>query len=159
MGIDEGRPPMKPRFTIAQAMIWTAVIAINTGLVRAFVVQEMFYGGILIFFALQVGLWRLLRNRGRARRFWLGFEVAGATAVVALFLCEGFPESALNRMLMWYTDFSLNLGFLHLPSTLADRLDEHWDLFLAVVYFVPEFALAVLGGSIAFVVVPSDQRP
>jgi hypothetical protein len=52
----------------------TAVLAVNAGLVRAFVVQEMFYGGILIFIALQVGLWLLLRSRGRVRGFWLGFE-------------------------------------------------------------------------------------
>jgi hypothetical protein len=65
---------LRPRFTIARWMGLTAVLAVNAGLVRAFVVQEMFYGGILIFIALQVGLWLLLRSRGRVRGFWLGFE-------------------------------------------------------------------------------------
>jgi hypothetical protein len=82
----------RSRFTIARCMIWTAVLAVNAGLVRAYVVQEMFYGGILIFIALQVGLWCLLHSRGLAHNFWLGFEVSGVFAVLAMFSCEVFPE-------------------------------------------------------------------
>jgi hypothetical protein len=139
----------RPRVTIARWMGLIAVLAVNAGLVRAFVVQEMFCGGILIFIALQVGLWCLLRSRGWVRRFWIGFEISGVAAVLALFSCEVFPDSALNRLLMTYTDIAANLAFSHLPTPLADHLDECWDLFLAVVYFMPELTAALLGGTIA----------
>ncbi len=126
-----------------------AVVAVNATLVRAFVVEEMFSGGILIFIALQAGLWCLFHSRGRARSFWLGFEVSGALAVLAMFASELFPASLLNRLLMWYTDIATNLAFSRLPTALADYLDEHLDQFLAVVYFAPELIAALLGGMIA----------
>ena len=43
------------RFTIARLMVITAVLAANAGLVRAFVVEEMSYGGIFIFIDLLCG--------------------------------------------------------------------------------------------------------
>jgi hypothetical protein len=141
---------IRPRFTIARWMNWTAVLAVNAGLVRAFIVQDMFGGVILIFGALQVGFWCLRHSHGRARRFWLGFEISGVSAVLALVLCEIFPDSAPNRLVMSYLDFAGNLAFSHLPAWLSDYyLDEHWELFLAVVWFAPEWAAAILGGVIA----------
>jgi len=137
----------------------TAVLAVNAALVRAFVVEEMFYGGILIFIALQVGLWCLVHSRGRLRRFWLGFEISGIAAVLLLFSCELFPGSPLNRLVMSYTDIAVNLGFSRLPTPLADHLDDHWDLFLAVVYFVPELVAALLGGMIAACLVRMGRIP
>jgi hypothetical protein len=137
----------------------TAILAVNAALVRAFVVQEMFYGGILMFVALQLGLWCLLHSRGRLHRFWLGFEVFGMTAVLLLFSCELFPSSPLARLVMSYTDVAANLALTHLPIRLADHLDERWDLFFAVVYFVPELVAALLGGMIAACWVLRSQRP
>lgn len=64
----------RPQFTIARSMGLIAILAVNAALVRALVVDEMFYGVLLIFIALQFGLWRLPRSRGRLRRFWWGFE-------------------------------------------------------------------------------------
>ncbi len=139
----------RPRFTIAQSMGLAAVFAVNAALVRAFVVEEMFYGGILIFIALQAGFWCLLHSRCRARSFWLGFEISGALAVLAMVACEAFPGSLLNRLLMLYTNIATNLAFSHLPTPLADYLDEHLDQLLAVVYFAPELVAALLAGMIA----------
>src|SRR4051795_4207971 len=85
------RPMRRPRLTIARWMGFTAILAVNAGLVRAYVVQEMFCGGILIFMALQLGLWCLLHSQGRLRHFWSGFEVAGMVAVLVLSWCEFFP--------------------------------------------------------------------
>jgi len=127
----------------------TAVLAVNAALVRAFVIDEMFCGGILIFIALEAGLWCLLHSRGRARSFWLGFEVSGALAVLAMFACEVFPDSLLTRLLLAYTGSATNLAFLYLPTGLADYLDENQDHLLAVVYFAPEVVAALLGGTIA----------
>jgi hypothetical protein len=64
------------RFTIAQWMICTAVVAVNAGVLRAFFVHGELYGAILIFWAIQVGFWRFLRSRGRVRRFWAGLQGA-----------------------------------------------------------------------------------
>jgi hypothetical protein len=156
--IDESREPMRrPRFTIAQWMGWTAVLAVNASLVRAFVVQEMFYGAILIFMALQVGRWCLLRSRGQARRFWLGFDVAGVLVVLALFWCDGSPQA--NQLLNSYVEIHANLAFSHLPDSLVDLIDEHWGLFLAVVVFPPELVVALLGGAITTIVARAGQRP
>jgi hypothetical protein len=136
------------RFTIAQWMGLTAVLAVNGALVRAFF-QGMFEGGILIFIALHAGLWCLFHSGGRAYSFWLGFEVLGALAVLAMFACEVFPDSLLNRLLMSYTDIAANLAFSHLPTPLVDYIDEQQGRLFAVVYFAPELVAALLGGMIA----------
>jgi hypothetical protein len=140
----------RPRITIARLMVVVGIIALNAALLRAFFVQEMFSGGILSFFALQAGLFCLLRSRGRVRRFWAGFEVSGTLAVMALFSCEFFPGSALSRLVMSYTDFIVDLVIFRLPfSTSYLLLDAHIDCFLAVVYFIPELFTALLGGLLA----------
>jgi hypothetical protein len=151
---------MKPfRFTIARWMVATAVLAANAGLVRAVVVEEMFHGAILILIALQVGLWCLLRHRGRVRRFWLGFEISGVASVLALFGGEVVPGSALSRLLMWYTNNAYNFVFAHLPTPVDDAVMEHQDWFLVVVYFLPEFVVAVLGGLLTVCLPRMSQRP
>jgi hypothetical protein len=149
----------RPRFTIARGLGLTAVLAVNAALLRAFIIQEMFIGGILIFVALQFGLWCLLHSRGMLRRFWWGFEISGTAAVLVLFSCDFFPGSPLNRLVMSYTGIAANLAFSHLPTPQADHLDEHWDLFLAVVYFVPELVVALLGGLTAACLVLTGLTP
>lgn len=139
------------RFTSRRWAVAIGVLAANAGLVRAFFVQEMFSGVILILFALQVGLWRLLRSGGRARRFWQGFEVAGAASVVVLFLCEEvFPDSMMNRLLgQYYVENAFDFVFSYLHPSIDDLVMEHQDGFLVVAYFLPELAVAVLGGLLA----------
>jgi hypothetical protein len=138
----------RPRMTIARLMCAIMIIALNAGLIRAFFVQEMFYGVILMFFAMQVGLFRLLRSRGRARRFWVGFELAGIAMVLALFWAEFFPDSALNKGVSAYIEFAMNMviGTPHLPTALDDFLMDHQVLLLVVVCFPPELVVALLGG-------------
>ncbi|WP_435015398.1 hypothetical protein TA3x_002936 [Tundrisphaera sp. TA3] len=136
----------RPRLTIARWMGLTAIVATSLALVRAFLVHEMFCGGILIFMALLVGLWNLPGSSGRRRRFWLGFEASGVAAVLLLFSCEYFPDAALNRLVLRYTMGAGSLAYAILPEPYEDRLDQSWEIFLAVVYFVPEFLVAMLGG-------------
>ena len=151
---------MKPqRLTIARWMGLIAVLSVNAALVRAFVVQEMFIGGILIFMALQLGLLGFLRSRGRHRRFWLGFEVSGMAAVLALFSCEFLPDSPMNRMVLSYTSTVEELAFTHLPTPLSDYLDEHQDMLLVIAYFMPELIVALLGGMIAACLLPGLPTP
>jgi hypothetical protein len=147
------------RTTIRRWMGVIAILAVNAGLVRAFVVQEMFYGGILIFLALQVGLWCLLHSRGRLRRFWMGFEICGAASVLLLFSCEFFPDTPLARLVMAYTEIAATQAFLHLYTPLADHFDEHQDQLLAILYFIPELFAALLGGTIAAWLLPGGSLP
>ena len=145
---------MRLQYTIARGIGLIAIIAINAALIRSFFVQEMFCGLILIFFALQVGLGCLFRSRGRSRRFWLGFETAGAMTVLSLFASEIFPDLSISQMLIkwltWHTNIAAALAWEHLPSPLYDSLfDDYNDLFLAVIDFLPELFTALLGGFFA----------
>ena len=138
---------MRPfRFTIAQGMGLTAALSAERRARACLCLPADVRSAILIFIALQVGLWCLRCSAGTVRRFWLGFEVIGVSSIAAMFACEVFPDSALNRFLMSYVDFATNLAFLHLPVPLADHVDEHQDQLLAVVYFIPELVAALLGG-------------
>jgi hypothetical protein len=155
-----GRIPMKPRrLTIARWMGLIAVLSVNAALVRAFVVQEMFIGGIAMFMVLQLGLLCFLRSRGRHRHFWLGFEVFGMAAVLVLFSCEFFPDSPMNHMVNSYTFEAASLAYTNLPTPLGDHLDEHPDQLLTVLYFAPELVAALLGGLIAACLPPTSPRP
>ncbi len=137
----------KPRITIARLMAAIFIIALNAGLIRAFVVQEMFCGGILMFFAMQAGLFFLLRGRGRSRQFWIGFEILGGISVIALYSCEVFPDSVLNRIVSAYTEFADYLTWSLLPDWASSILfDDHNDWYLASVYFLPELGIALLSG-------------
>ena len=102
--------------------------------------------GFLIFFALQLGLWRYLSTAGRRRRFWLGFEVCGLAATVALTTLFG-SDIDFND---WYTGAASDLAYLCLPARVDAMLThEHWDWFLAIIYFLPELLAAALGGLLA----------
>src|SRR5207253_9323164 len=100
----------------------------------------------LISFALQLGLWRYLSTGGRRRRFWLGFEVSGLTATLALLTLFG-SDIDLNN---WYTDAASDLSYFCLPARVDVMLtNEHWDWFLAIIDFLPELLAAALGGLLA----------
>lgn len=141
------------RFTISRCMAATAVLGGNIGLIRAYMVAEMkgehldlFDFIFLIFFALQFGLWRYLRTQGRRRRFWLGFEVSGLAATLAV---STLLESDID-LNNWYTGAALDLSYFCLPARIDGILaNEHFDWFLAIIYFLPELLAAALGGLLA----------
>jgi hypothetical protein len=141
------------RITIARCLGWTAILAVNMALLRSFVVgRPVFEGGDLIFVALQVGLWCLFRSRGRLRCFWAGFVVPSMAAIVVLLL---WPEPMLDRLMLPYRDFADELEVTYLPTSLSGSLgNELWELHLAVVYFVPVFVAALLGGMIVAWLIP-----
>jgi hypothetical protein len=150
-------------FTISQWMAATAALGLNIAWVRAYLLAEMsgdanlFDFGFLIFFALQLGLWRYLRTVGGRRRFWLGFEVCGLSATLALLILFDMNMDLFN----WYTGAASDLSYFCLPAQVDAILSNtHWDWFLAIVFFLPEFLAAVLGGLVAAYVFkrPSGQR-
>ena len=134
------------RFTISRWMAVTAVLGLNIGLVRAYMLAEtggehmdLFDFGFLFVFALQLGLWRYLRTEGRHRRFWLGFQVSGLAATLALSIVLG-SDIDLNN---WYTGTASDLAYFCLPARVDVQLtNEHWDWFLSIIYLLPELLAA-----------------
>ena len=117
----------------------------------------MLLGGDLIFVALQVGLWRLFRSRGRLRCFWWGFVVTSMAAGVVLLLRL---DGRVDRFMTPYTDFIDELETTYLPTSLSGSLgNELWELHLDVVYFVPAFVAALVGGMIAACLIPRGLTP
>jgi glycerol uptake facilitator-like aquaporin len=140
------------RFTISRWMAATAVLGLNIGLARAYMLAEKrgehldeFDFGFLIFFALQFGLWRYLSTRGRRRRFWLGFEVSGLAATLALLTLLDSDIDLTN----WYWNAASDLSYFCLPARVDVMWNEHFDWFLAIIYFLPELLAAALGGLLA----------
>jgi hypothetical protein len=129
-----------------------AVFGANVAVVRVYLLAETngkhldpFNFGFLMFFALQLGLWRCLRTQG-SRRFWLGLVAAGLAATAALLIILGGDIELDN----WYTGASSDLTYFCLPAPVDVMLtNEHWDWFLAIIYFLPELLAAVLGGLLA----------
>lgn len=149
----------RARFTIAWWMAATAVLGVNIGLVRAYLLAEgrgehldLADHVVLILFPLQFGLWRYLSTQGRRRRFWLGFLASGLAATLALPILLSSPAlSGSNGDLNdWYTEFMSELSYFYLPVRVDAFLShEHWDWFLALIYFLPEFFAACFGGLLA----------
>jgi hypothetical protein len=139
------------RFTISRWMAATAVLGLNIGLVRLMLgaiagsgERELFDACFLIFFALQLGLWRYLSTRGRRRRFWLGFVISGLAAPLVL----GTLLSSTD-LIDWYWGAASDLCYLCLPARVDDWLMQNWDWYLAIIYFLPELFAAALGGLLA----------
>jgi hypothetical protein len=141
------------RLTIAWWMAAIMVLGVNIGVVRAFVTAEargvnldLFDLDFLMFFALQVGLWRYLNTTGSRHRFWLGFEIAGIAATLALAVVFEINLEMNN----WYTGVATDLSYGCLPARLDAMLtNEHWDWFLVLIYFPPELLAAAIGGLLA----------
>ncbi|WP_422929620.1 hypothetical protein [Singulisphaera sp. PoT] len=137
------------RFPLKQGLVMIAIIGLNASLLRSFFLHEMFIGAIILMALLQVGVWLFLKSRGRWRRFWAGFEAAGVASIIYLIWCEYQPSSMGNRVVILYTDFVSNLAYAHVAASWEDSLEANWNLFLVVVYFLPELVAAILGGLIA----------
>ena len=74
-----------PRVSIVKLMLIVGIAALNLAAVRILFLynSEMLIGVAPIGLALQFGIFRLMRSRGRGRAFWVGFVVCGLTAMMA----------------------------------------------------------------------------
>jgi hypothetical protein len=149
----------RPRFTIGRCMGWIAILALNAGLVRAFLVEQMFTDVILLLFVLQFALWCVIRCQGQSRSYWIGLGISGLLVVAALFCGAQYPDSALNGLVKSYVWHSEYLAFAHASESIDHLLNLHLDLVFAVVYFVPELAIVVAGGVIAAALGHFGRRP
>ena len=150
----------RPQFTIGRLMLAILVIAFNAGLIRSFS-QGMFSGVILLFFAMQVGLFLGLRSHGRARRFWVGFEGAGIALILAMFCLESFPDSALSQCVSDSIGFAMDsvVESPHIPAACCHFSHVPPGCPLRGIVFPPEFAMAMLGGLFAMWLAPDcDTR-
>ena len=93
-----------PRISIAGMMAAVAVVALD-----CFVLVMTDGGGVLLVgLILTVGFVCWWRGRGKGRRFWFGFEVAGLAAVLASI---GFMQTSNELIFQWPT-YLLN----HVPT-------------------------------------------
>jgi hypothetical protein len=107
---------------------------------------DLFDGSFLMLFALQFGMRRYLSTAGSRRRFWLGFVAFGLAATVALTTLFGSDTDFGD----WYTGAASDLAYFCLPARVdAILTHEHWDWFLAIIYFLPELLAAALAGLLA----------
>jgi hypothetical protein len=87
-----------------------------------------------------------LRTKGRHRRFWLGFMVSGLAATVALIYLFRSDLDLLNS----YSGAASELAYYILPRRIDVALStNHWDCFLAIIFFLPSLLSAFIGGLLA----------
>jgi hypothetical protein len=150
-----GGNAMKPtQRSIAWLMAVVAMIAIYTSSVRALHAYnaDLAQGLALTGLALQIGVFRSIRSRGRVRSFWVGF-VASASATMLTFAWGiACPDSALSQMLIFYTKYA---------NRYVNYVTHVWDFYnrtqvypvlvvaLAVIWSVPQLFLALVVGLLA----------
>jgi len=87
-----------------------------------------------------------LSTGGKRRRFWLGFEFSGIAATLALMTLMESDIDLMNS----YTGAASDLSYFCLPAPVDVMLtNEHFDWFLAIIFFLPELLAAALGGFLA----------
>jgi hypothetical protein len=150
--------PMKmPQFSIAGLMAVVCSVATTIAGARAVYAYHpasptfapLLLGVPLIAFAVQLGLWRAVRGRGRARDFWAGFVAFGflsAGTFAAAFIW--FPESMETPLFVWGAYYEL-MGvalFWVLPSWLISQHPLVWTFSATALLFLPQIIIASTGG-------------
>jgi hypothetical protein len=168
-----------PRLLVRTVMIVVAVVAIDFTAIRAIFSKSMAFGIGLqalittmpIGLALNIGLLRICRTRGRTRAFWVGFLVCGTIAMTSsawaaltpagsVLSTTGAPNKILDGSRMWflwnsYFVFTVNcleaLRF-DIRSFTPRSLDEPgigYITIVGVMAFIPQLAIALVGGLVA----------
>jgi hypothetical protein len=150
---------------IARLMLVVAIVAIDCGLVRLFVIGGMGLGGVLVTsLAFSVGLLGAILARGPARRFSIGFVIA--TVVGVLFLSAAvevlWPDT-VGSLFTRYVGGAIAWARRTLPRWGLRTETEHpggWSrdasfVFLLVIDLamsLPILIVAFLGGLLALAV-------
>lgn len=149
-----------PRLTIANLMVAVAVVAVDFVSVRAFFASRSFVPspaweglllGVPLFgLALQIGLFRLVRSRGRGRSFWGGFVVSGlVTATIFVGTFAFFPDSADTIPFYWvayYYELAGGLLYQLLPPHVLAQFPLIWWFGTSIMLFLPQLLIALSGG-------------
>jgi hypothetical protein len=82
--MEHDRPRWRFRLTVGSMMVFVVVASLNLAAARALFAQSLllFAAEAPVGLAMQFGLYRLIRSRGRSRRFWDGFVVVGFIAML-----------------------------------------------------------------------------
>lgn len=138
-------------------MAATVVLAIDTAMLRAFLNGYRFFSIILMFFTLQVALCFLLRTRGAARRFWIGFMALGTVTIIIVYQVLLDLSSPWSNQL---TDFAMSNRLMKFAMIPVGFLLDHFGLasgpdpfgyrdvwcYASVGFFLIELPIALLGG-------------
>ena len=178
-----------PRLLVRTMMILVAVAAIDFTALRAIFGTAKNFGvglqplitTVPIGLALNIGLLRIFRTRGRARAFWVGFLVCGLLAMMSaawaaltpecsVLSTTGGPNTIRHGSRMWflwqsYFVFTVNcleaLGF-DIRSFSPLSLDDPGIGYITIVgliAFMPQLAIALVGGLIARLVIVERAVP
>jgi hypothetical protein len=122
------------RHSLAWALAVIAFIAADLAALRAILPRIPNPGLVIMVLILEVGLFRMVSQRGAARSFWLGFEVAGWAYVItsavfawtawrmARFLFEGFVLRRPIGLPFEMNQFIVFVGSLQLLISLSIAL-------------------------------------
>ncbi len=168
-----------PRVSIGKLMVVVVLIALNLAAGRAVYSfgPWLLAGFVPTVLVLQFGVFRLIRNRGRARVFWAGFVAGGVLAVGSLawsFLFRtsvniginvttgqkitittpGFPaaDRVWSAWVVYLTFVENCVESLPMAEDILGREDSATAIAFAVVVVLPQLLIAVSGGLLALVV-------
>jgi hypothetical protein len=130
-----------PRISIAGMMAAVAVVALD-----CFVLVITDGGGVLLVgLILTVGFVCWWRGRGKGRRFWFGFEVAGLAAVLAYI---GFVQTSNELILQWPTYLLNHAPYANYLWTFLVAIKSQIAglVLFEVSYGLPMLLIASLGG-------------
>ena len=139
------------RMSIASLMKLVAIVALNLCIGQMIFWYEPWrLAGIgPIAMAIQLGLFFLVRSRGRPRHysFWVGFEMGGFLGLVS-FLYARVPDSVVGAVWDDYAEFIDDLLSVHLGLSVLKRGPFDPTLLIAVAIFasLPQMLMAIAGG-------------
>ena len=165
-----------PRFSVNKLMATVGLVALNLGVGRGLLSAEppLLAGLIPTGILLQLGAFRLVCGRTRARVFWAGLLAAGFIASSSLAWCfifrtsvniglnvvtgqseriivPGFP--AADRLWsLWdgYFDFATScMDRRSLIASVLERDDAATVTLIATIVFLPQLFIALTGGLLA----------
>lgn len=111
-----------PRLSIAGVMAGAAIIAINLAILRTLHAYDpdLDQGLALTWVAVQYGVVRSARGRGRGRAAWVGFVAAGSAAMLSFAWCEADQGSTMFWLWSEYTRHS---------NRWLNRTTHVWDFY------------------------------
>jgi hypothetical protein len=150
------------QFSIGKLMAVVGIVALNLTFAHFWTPTSeptLFTGRFLMSIALQVGLFRLICNqRTKSLSFWYGFEAFGlAAAITTIYIDILSPDgSEMFRIMDLYLFNTVNLIEKSLRMLISDNycqakiiafvLDDHRESLCEVMYFMPQFFIAMVGG-------------
>ncbi len=159
-----------PRFSIFTLMAIVGVVAVNLAVGRVLWDDESDLSGLLPCVGLnaivtQLAVFFLIRSRNGARAFWIGF--VAASLVAALSCSDAFlTNSESFNADVWYeyigltqeftgivifqTGFVIHTGTSSPPSPFEPFFDFIEAAKIGIVFYAPQFVLAISGGALTF---------